>query len=123
MITKYINGCYTYLYSANFKDRDNGKCYLPDFECYVTAYVENDGTVEVDKVFLENYDLKDDYLEANSTLDQHVQYIATLVRSLAQNDEDFCDDVRRDQDFEYPKDDYADQHRLRPSDVLNDRSF
>lgn len=123
MITKKINGWIAYPYVANIRDGDSGKCYLPDYECFVAASIETDGHVEVDRVFLENAEFSGDYLDADSSLDKRVQNFATDIRSLAENDEEFCDMVREAEGFEYPKDDYASQHHLRACDVLPNRAF
>lgn len=112
-----------YDYTAQILDDDSRALIIPDFECRVSACVESDGHVDVQGVWLQDANNRKSEINASLSKDRWVSELATIIRIQAESDEDWCDMVREDQGFQYPKDDYVEQHRLRAGDVLAGHAF
>jgi len=112
-----------YDYTAQIPDDDSRALIIPDFECRVSACVESDGHVDVQGVWMQDANNRKSEINASLSKDRWVSELATIIRIQAESDEEWCDMVREDQGFQYPKDDYVEQHRLRAGDVLAGHAF
>ena len=112
-----------YDYTAQIPDDDSRALIIPDFECRVSACVESDGHVDVQGVWLQDANNRKSEINASLSKDRWVSELATIIRIQAESDEDWCAMVREDQGFQYQKDDYVEQHRLRAGDVLAGHAF
>lgn len=112
-----------YDYTAQIFDDDSGALIMPDYECRVSACVESDGHVDVQDVWLQDANNRKNEINASLSKDRRVSELATYIRGQAEYNEEWCDMVREDQGFQYPKDDYVEQHRLRAGDVLAGHAF
>ncbi len=113
----------SYDFTAQIFDDDTGALIVPDYECRLTPSIEPDGSVVVMNVWLEDANNRNNYIDANSSKSPWVARLATIIREQAEENEDWCDMVREDQGFQYPNDDYVEQHRLRAGDVLAGHAF
>lgn len=113
----------SYDFTAQIFDDDTGALIIPDYECRLTPSIEPDGSIVVMNVWLQDAKNRNNYIDANRSKDQLASRLATTIREQAETDEEWCDMVREDQGFQYPNDDYVEQHRLRAGDVLAGHAF